>query len=292
MGYRKDLFDNAQEKAGYQTATGKALEVPKTWEEYAQVAKYFTRPDQKLYGTTVMAGVGDWATDDFKTLLAGWGGNGHLVGDDLKLEFNTPQGVAALEYYQNLIQKDKVVPPGSTSASWDEAASLFDSGSTAMSMNYHPLALNSGVQGQIAYATVPSGPGGQGPHFGTWMLGINKNSQNKDWAYRAITWLTAADQQLAMTKQQLHPTRASVYKQVADGDADAATKNFYDVLGRSLAVGVGRARLTNYTEVSTAIAKAVNLAANGSQTPQAALDAAATEVRRLLTQAGYTVPTS
>jgi multiple sugar transport system substrate-binding protein len=59
-----------------------------------------------------------------------------------------------------------------------------------------------------------------------------------------------------------------------------------------LAVGVGRARLTNYTEVSNAIAKAVNQAASGAKTPQAALDGAATDVRRLLTEAGYTVPSS
>ncbi len=292
MAYRKDMFNDPNEKASYQAANGQGLEVPKTWDEFTKVAKYFTRPDKKLYGTTVMAGVGDWATDDFKSLLAAWGGNGHLVGDDLKLEFDTPQGVAALQYYQDLINKEKVVPPGSTSASWDEAASLFDSGATAMTMNYHSLKLDSGVKGEIGYATVPKGQA-LGPHFGTWMLGINKNSVNKDWAYRAITWLTAADQQVTMTKLQLHPTRASVYAQITgSGEADASVKNFYQVLGDSLAVGVGRARLTNYTEVSNAIAKAVNLAASGSKTPQAALDDAATEVRRLLTQAGYKVPSS
>ena len=111
--------------------------------------------------------------------------------------------------------------------------------------------------------------------------------------YRAITWLTAADQQVTMTKLQLHPTRTSVYAQVTgSSESDPSVKNFYQVLGDSLAVGVGRARLTNYTEVSNAIAKAVNLAATGSKTPQAALDDAAIEVRRLLTEAGYKVPSS
>jgi multiple sugar transport system substrate-binding protein len=292
MAYRKDMFNDPKHKAAYQAATGKPLAVPRTWDEYTKVAKYFTQPAKGLYGTTVMAGVGDWATDDFKSLLASYGGNGHLVGDDLSLQFDTPEGVAALQYYSDLINKDKVVPPGSTSASWDETASLFDSGKTAMTMNYHPLALDSKVKGEIGYATVPEGKS-TGPHFGTWMLGINKNSVNKDWAYRAITWLTAAEQQVTMTKKELHPTRTSVYKQITgSGETDASLKNFYQVLGDSLAVGVGRARLTNYTEVSNAIAKAVNVAASGSKTPQAALDGAATEVRRLLTEAGYKVPSS
>ena len=32
-----------------------------------------------------MPGNGDWATDDFKTLLAAWGGNGYMVSDDFTL---------------------------------------------------------------------------------------------------------------------------------------------------------------------------------------------------------------
>ncbi len=292
MAYRKDMFGNAGEKAGYQQATGKPLTVPKTWDDFTSVAQYFTRPEKKLYGTTVMAGVGDWATDDFKSLLAGWGGDGHLIGDDQSITFDSPEGVAALQYYQDLINKHKVVPPGSTSASWDEAASLFDSGTTAMTANYHTLKLDSKVKGEIGYAPVPTGKA-QGPHFGTWMLSLNKNSKNKAWAYRAMTWLTAAEQQVAMTKLQLHPTRTSVYQRITTGSAsDPATRNFYQVLGESLAVGVGRARLTNYTEVSNAIAKAVNKAASGRTSPKQALDEAAAEVTRLLKDAGYKVPGS
>jgi len=42
--------------------------------------------------------------------------------------------------------------------------------------------------------------------------------------------------------------------------------------------------------VSAAIAKAVNSAATGSATPDAALNTAADQVRKLLTDAGYQVP--
>lgn len=290
MAYRKDLFTDAAEMAAYRSATGNELAAPATWDEFTEVARFFTRPDQKLYGTTVMAGVGDWATDDFKSMLAAWGGNGRLVGDDLSLPFASEQGVGALQYYVDLINKDQVTPPGSTAASWDEAASLFGGGTTAMTMNYHALELDTAVPGEIGYAVVPQQES-VGPHFGTWMLSVNKYGANRAWAYRAISWLTAAEQQLAMTTMQLHPTRTSVYDSVTGaGETDAAAKEFYRVLGDSLAVGVGRARLTNYTEVSNSIAKAVNSAATGSASPQEALDAAAADVKRLLTSAGYQVP--
>ncbi len=288
MAYRKDLFEDPAQKAAFQAEYGRELTVPTTWDEYAEVAKFFTQPDKNLYGTTVMAGVGDWATDDFKTLLASYGGDGHLVSDDLKLSFDTPEGVQALTYYTDLI-KDGVVPPGSTSASWDETATSFDTGLTAMTINYHTLSLADNVTGgEIGYAPVPKGVD-QGPHFGTWMLSINKNSQHKDWAYKAISWLTSSDQQLAMTANQLHPSRTSVYDAVEAQTADPAESQFYTTLGDSLAVGVGRARLTNYTEVSHAIAVAVNKAATGDATPQEALDEAAASVTSLLKQAGYQV---
>ena len=72
--------------------------------------------------------------------------------------------------------------------------------------------------------------------------------------------------------------------------ADPARAEFYSVLGQSLAVGEGRARLTNYTEVSHEVAVAVNEAASGTTEPQAALDEAADRVRSLLEDAGYEVP--
>ena len=288
MAYRKDLFTDSGELAGFKSKTGKDLAVPKTWDEFVTVAQYFTRPDKKLYGTTVMAGVGDWATDDFKSMLAAYGGQGRLIGDDLSLAFKSPEGTAALQRYVDLINKYKVTPPGSTAASWDEAASLFDSGTTALTMNYHALKLDDAVKGEIGYAVVPQQKT-RGPHFGTWMLSVNKYGGNRAWAYRAITWLTASQQQLTMTGKQLHPSRTSVYKQVTSTQ-NKSEAEFYRVLGDSLAVGVGRARLTNYTEVSAAIAKAVNSAATGSTTPDAALNTAADQVRKLLTDAGYKVP--
>src|SRR3569833_2860223 len=233
MGYRKDLFDDPAQQSAYLSATGQQLAVPPTLDQYRQVAQFFTQPDKKLYGTTVMAGVGDWATDDFKSLLAAYGGNGAMIGDKLQLDFNRPEGVQALTYYRDLIASG-VVPPGSTAASWDEAAASFDGGLTAMTEDYHALALDSGVNGSIGYAQVPEGAA-TGPHFGTWMLSVNPNSANKAWAYRAITWLTAADQQLAMTQNQLHPSRTSVYEQVENQTDAPAEAEIYKVLGQSLA---------------------------------------------------------
>lgn len=286
MSYRKDLFDSPAERAAYKRQTGKTLRPPVTWDEFLSVAKFFTRPSKRLYGTTLMAGIGDWATDDFKTLLACFGGDGHLVSDSFKRSFADSHGVAALRFYQDLINKHKVTPPGTTAASWDTVTSTFGSGLTAMSMNYHTETLNKNVKGSIGYALVPKKVA-YGPHFGTWMLSVNKFGKNKEWAYKAIVWLTAAAQQQQMLSTQLHPTRKSVYAKAAADPANTKQfGNFYKVLGQSLAVGVGRPRLTNYGDVDHAIFVAVNNAARGaSVTGQ--LKSAEAQVKKLLKQAGY-----
>lgn len=282
VSYRADLFEDSRERQRFSQRFGRDLEPPQTWDQFVEVAQFFTRPDDRLWGTTLMAGVGDWSTDDFKTLLHSFGGDGRLVSPDLQPTFNTPEGVAALQFYADLINKHKVTPRGTTSASWDTVTSTFGAGLTAMGMNYHDMQLKDGVDGEVKYALVPEQER-RGPHFGTWMLSVNKFSRNKDWAYRAAAWLTSADVQEKMVAEHLHPTRISVYEKVAkDSKVRGASANFYEVLGESLAVGVGRARLKNYFDISNKVAVAVNRAASGRATPQDALEQAAGEVESAL----------
>ena len=286
MSYRQDLFADPANQAAFRKKYGRPLTVPTTWSQFTQVAQFFTRPGQRLWGTTLMPGNGDWATDDFKTLLACWGGDGHLVNDKFQPVFNSAAGVAALSYYVDLINKYKVTPAGVTAFSWDDAASTFDAGLTAMSMNYHTEALNANVKGKLDYAMVPKQVT-YGPHFGTWMLSVNPYSKNREWAYQGIVWLTSRAAQTKMLQTQLHPTRHSVYKAALTASGTRKFGSFYSVLERSLSVGVGRPRLKNYADVDHAIWVAVNNAARGSATPKAALQSAARQVTTLLHQAGY-----
>jgi len=288
LAYRKDLFEDPAQQAAFKKKYGRDLTVPKTLDEFKEVAKFFTQPDKKLYGTTLMAGTGDWSTDDFKTLLAAFGGDGYMVGNKQELNFNSEAGVKALTYYRDLI-KSGVTPPGTTSASWDEVATMFDSGLTAMTMNYHDLKLDPKIKGGvIGYAKVPAGTS-EGPHFGTWMLSLNKYSKNKEWAYRAAEWLTSSGTVKTMLANGIHPARNSVYD-AATSLPDANIAAYYATLKEALAVGAGRPRLTNYGEVDAVIFTMVNKVASGKLDPKKGLEQAAADVKKLLEAAGYTVP--
>ena len=288
LAYRRDLFEDAANKQEYQAKASKPLAVPETWDDFVGVAQLFTRPSKRLWGTSLMAGAGDWATDDFKTLLASFGGDGYMINDKFEPVFDSPEGVAALTFYADLINKYKVTPPGTTSASWDTVATEFETGLVAMSMNYHTETLNPSVHGAMDYAMVPKKVK-YGPHFGSLMLSVNGVSRNKDWAFRAIQWLTGKAAQDVMLPLQLHPTRRSVYELAAKSpEISAKFGHFYPTLGQSLENGVGRPRLKNYSDVDRVIWVAVNDAARDAATPAAALQKASTQVKALLSQAGYT----
>ncbi|MGH3089282.1 MAG: extracellular solute-binding protein [Rubrobacteraceae bacterium] len=288
VSYRQDLFEDPDEQRAFEQRHGKPLRFPETWEEFVPVAEFFTRPEERLYGTTLMAGAGDWATDDFKTLLECWGGNGRMISDDFGMAFQSQEGIDALSYYAGLIDR-KVTPPGVTSFSWDTVGSTFGQGLAAIGMNYNNMTLGDDIEGKVGYAMVPKKEK-YGPHFGTWMLSVNKFSRNKEWAYRAITWLTSAETQTKMLQAQLHPSRTSVYESTRSDESLAEEfGNYYDVLGDSLEVGVGRPRLINYSDVTEAIGVAVNNAATGRQAPEEALGQAASTIASSLELAGYPV---
>ncbi len=289
MAYRADLFESGTEQTNFKKKYGRNLAVPETWSEFVQVAEFFTRPQQNLYGTTLMAGVGDWDIDDFKTLVACWGGNGHLITDNFGVVVATPPALAALQFYVDLIRKYKVTPPGTTSASWDTVGSLFASGRTVMTMNYAPQSLDSNVHGSIANAVVPKQVT-YGPHFGTWQLSIPSalDANTKAWAYRVIAWLTSGAVQTAMLSEEIHPTRNSVFE-AARRSATISKKfgNFYPVLQQSLATGVGRARVKNYSEVTQPIAVGVNDAASGNGAVKTDMEKTARSVVKVLDSLGY-----
>ena len=224
-----------------------------------------------------MAGAGDWATDDFKTLLAGFGGDGHLVNDKFEAAFDSPEGVEALTYYVDLINKKKVTPPGTTSASWDNVATSFSDGLTAMT---HELSrsepqseceghgrLCDSADGQVDRARI-SGPG---------CCPSIPSRRTRNGPIARSSGSPARRRRPRRSPINLHPTRASVYENAAQGSGDqrrssAISTTFLESRWRLASVGP---RLTNYGDVDRAVWVAVNNAARGAATPEAALKAAA-----------------
>lgn len=103
--YRKDIFEDPKMKEGYQAKFGKALEVPKTWEDYAQVAQFIT--DQmapNVYGAGHFRKAGS-PGNQYDFLQQFRANKGQFFDGGMKAQLATPEGIRTLE---NMIAANKI----------------------------------------------------------------------------------------------------------------------------------------------------------------------------------------
>lgn len=295
ISYRKDLFEDAANQALFKAQYGEELKIPETLDDYLRVAQFFTRDiDQDgeidLYGTSLMAKKHESIFLDFKTFLSVH--QVDLFDDQLNPVFqDNPNASQALITYGSWINDYKVTPPDVFNYSWDEVSIAFGYGIVAMGMNYHAMRLQDRIEGgEVGYFMFPGtyqdGELIHRPHFGSWGLAVNKYSSHKEEAFDLVNYLTSSDVQKSYLKYKHHVTRTSAYHAAELLDNDSL-KEYYRVLEKSLRVGVGRPRITNYDQVSEVMQNAVLTYLTGKKDAQIVLDEAAEEIAALLKQAGY-----
>jgi multiple sugar transport system substrate-binding protein len=109
--YRKDWFENPEEKDAFKSQYGHELTAPQTWDEHNEIAEFFTRPDKKMYGTTLN---GKLDSADFWAYFLSHGGNIWKYSDtwppvNFTPNLDSPETINAL----NEVKKQlKWAPPG------------------------------------------------------------------------------------------------------------------------------------------------------------------------------------
>ena len=179
--YRTDLFGDETNKADFAAAYGYELAAPTTWEEYRDIAEFFTRDEDgdgtpELYGTTVVG-----ATDAEWLATVGQAGASALVLDGDEVVINDAAHVDALDYYVSLAE---FAPPGAEQVGWAESYNLFDQGQVAMyrfwASSYRSIPDTSAVYGKVGVAPMIAGPGGVGAIPGAWYLAIPQGTATSD----------------------------------------------------------------------------------------------------------------
>lgn len=162
--YRTDLFENPDEMAAFEAAYGYPLAIPQTWEELRDIAEFFTRPDEGLYG------IGVYTQDDYDAITMGFENIMFSYGADWKDAdnnvlgvVNSPESVAALELYKELYS---FAPPGTNDAFFQEMNDAYMNGQAAMIMNYFAFfPVLTSDQNQFkdvtGFFSMPAGPGGE-----------------------------------------------------------------------------------------------------------------------------------
>ena len=156
--YRKDLF----EEAGLDPESP-----PRDWDELLEFAKALTKPDGSQYG--LMFPAGGWEADTFFNPFMWQSGNEVVIpGPDGRFigNFNTVEGLRAINFYNDLVNTHGVMPVEVTGMMWEAIKNAFTAGQTAMMYN-GMWAVNAirntapELEGQWATAHAPAGPGGR-----------------------------------------------------------------------------------------------------------------------------------
>ena len=216
--YRKDLFDSEIEKASYLEQFGKALEVPKTWEDFHQVAQFFNRPADNLYGS-IFACYPDGHNTVFDFCLQLWTRGGSLVDKDGFMQINTQAAVDGINFYRTIVNNKTAVHPKSSEFESVAAGIAFSQGEAAMMINWFGFAAmcevdgNSKVKGKIDVDLLPSVAGKNSASLNVyWLYTIAKGSKNKTIAYDFLRFSLAEQQDKQLTLEGGIGCRISTWK--------------------------------------------------------------------------------
>ncbi len=293
FGYRKDLFEDPDEMAAFEAEYGYALDVPQTYDQFMDIAKFFTRPDDGLYGVAI------YTQKDYDAMTMGVENTLFPFGADWKDEnnnvqgvINSPEAVAAVEYYRELY--DCCQAPGLSNAFFTQVNDAMIGGQAVMGMNYFaflPALVNPGTNpdywDKMGFFQNPAGPsgergaalGGQGTSIVSYI-----SPERQDASKAFLEWFGSDEIQAKWAEFGGYTTNQAVFESEefltatpynqAFADTMQNVKDFWNIPEYGQLLEVSQRHLSAYI-------------VGGEGTAQETMDAIAAEHEEILRDAGY-----
>jgi multiple sugar transport system substrate-binding protein len=288
--YRKDLLDDPKEKAAFKQKFGYELAVPETYDQLRDIAGFFTRPQDRLYGIALYGSADyDACTSAFNNIFWSFGADlwdpatGRAAGF-----INSPQAKRALEFYKGLFA---FAPPGFQDAYVPEVNGAIEEGRVALGIQWYYYfrefaASAAGTTRQFAFAPLPGQKGTDGKIRRFVMVGgqgisINRYSPQQDEAWKFLEWLMSREQQWKWAEGGGKTGLAAILKDPKFLDAAPANRSF----PVSMSMTKDYWHLPEYPQLLAVYQQRVHDAITGKLSPAAALDQCAAEHEKILTAA-------
>lgn len=295
--YRKDLFEDPEEQAAFQAKYGRALTVPQTYQEAMEVAEFFTRPEEDLYGWGQMGGREyDFATTASNSFL--WSFGGELYNPEtfeVQGYLNSPASIDGVQAYVDMFRYG---PPGSQNWGWDEVNAAFQQGKLAMAMQWYyfhgsnsdpdvnPHAEHTG------FANLPGAIGRDGLFrrqfsVGGQGMGINSYSGKIDTLVEFMEWYFQPEQQ----KRYAQVCQTGL-KAVLESPEWQGLNSYNSHFALALEFTNDYWHLPEYAILLDILQEEVSNAISGRKTVEEALTDAAVRHEEVLERAGYEIERS
>ena len=292
--YRKDLFENPEEQAAFKAKYNRDLRVPETYQEAKEVAEFFTRPDQGLYGWGQMGGRDyDFATTASNSFL--WSFGGELYNPEtmeVQGYLNSPASIDGVQAYVDMF---KYGPPGSGNWGFDEVNASFQQGQLAMAMqwfyfngsNADPKV--STVAEQTGFGILPGAVGRDGLFrrqfsVGGQGMGLNKYSKKLPEMVKFMEWYFQPEQQTRYAA-----VCQTGLKAVLESPEWQGLNSYNKQFATALQYLNDYWHLPEYPVLLDILQEEVSNAISGSKTVEQALTDASARHERTLERAGYKI---
>lgn len=219
--YRKELFDDPEEQENFKSVYGYALAPPETVDQISDVAEFFTRPEDGLWGLTA-----NWGGDQGFIAFVGYYSDAgfDLLDENNEPTMKTPEGrakaIEILDFMRGSIHRDKFVNPDSANFQTGQVSDFFLSGASAMGYGWlsdywsfmqDPENIQqSGPVGSFRFPSFGGKP--MGGYSSWWVMGIPNESKQPEAAWEYIKWLLNESPQVEMAAGQLPPIKELAYQ--------------------------------------------------------------------------------
>lgn len=278
--YRHDLFAEA------------GLEQPDTWSALLAAVEALNDPAAGQYAVAVPAQRGAAMLELFEALLRTTGE--HLFDADWTPRFDTPEALATLEFFLDLVAAS---PPGAPSWHWPEArAALYDGLAT---MHFGGIAIAPGLEnpavtrhpGQFTVAPLPVPDERVGEPYDRLLLNyswsIARNSENPDAAWAFVEWVTSPRVERALAESRLPLLVDSSQHWYYEDEAVLAARPIATTLLGMYEQGRTAPNIPEWAEIRDEVALHFSQAVVGQISAQEALDRAQDSALTILRRSGY-----
>jgi len=270
--WNKDLF----KKAGLDPE-----KPPQSWAELKDMAKKLTvreGGDTKQWGVTISGGWNDWLFEAFVRQNGSW----LISPDGTRVNFASKEAVEALDFWVDLMHRDKVGPPHST---WGSTPPDFVAQQTAML--YHSTGiltfLRNSAKFDFGVAFMPKSKS-FGAEVGGGNLAIARKipKERQDAAWKFIEWMTSGENAAHWSVASGYvATRQSSYNVPAMKEFLAKDAR-YLVARDQLKYASGKMMAPNFQKIREILKKQLDDAVDGKVPPQEALATVQTQVETVI----------
>jgi len=278
--YNKEMLENEENKLKFRKKYSKELEPPKTWENFKNIADFFTNPSDGTYGVCLAGGNGGFLYYDWMNFLYGFGGKimdktvGWYGDKESELFLSSPDAIKALEYYISLKPANK---GNFTDVEQSLQMKHMKEGKTALAivwsdMIYPNLNVNGEIDNRFGFEEIPGGKSvlAGGAFF------INKKSKNAIEAAKFIMYVMKPDIQTKLARNGLSCPSMSSYSDIEVAKLPYSKPLFNSLKRGGVVLEAG----PESSAISDIITTYVQRCWNNGETPESALTKAQMEIEQ------------